>query len=64
MNQVKDEIMDFMKEQKVIQTFHLKVKFRHESDFDRALQSLIDENKLEEKYLSNVGFQIKLGMAI
>jgi len=64
MTQVKDEIMDFMKEQKVIQTNHLKVRFRHRSDFDRALQSLIDENKLEEKYLSNVGFQIKLGMAI
>jgi hypothetical protein len=63
MNQVKDEIMDYMKEQKSIQSDHLKVRFRHRSDYERALSSLIDDNKLEEKHINGIK-QVRLGMAI
>lgn len=62
MENVKQEIMDFMVEQKKINSYHLKVRFRHRTDYDRALSALIDENKLQEKFQLGHTF-ISLGMA-
>jgi len=62
MNKTKDAIMNYMKDTKTIQSFILKDLFRGDSDYDKALSSLIDENKLEEKHVNGLKM-IKLGMA-
>lgn len=63
MNQIKDDIMVYMREQKIIQASMLKAKFRESSDYDRALSSLIDDNKLEEKHINKIKM-VRLGMAV
>jgi len=63
MNLLKDEIMNFMKEQKIIQSHMLKSKYKDKADYDRALSSLIDDNKLEEKHVSGIKM-VRLGMAV
>lgn len=63
MEKTKDYIMNFMRENRRVQSAFLKVAFRHEPDFDRALSSLIDDNKLEEKHENKIKF-VMLGPAI
>jgi len=60
---IKDSIMEYMKEQKKVQYIQIQVMFRHIGEFERALFSLIDENKLEDVYEHGIRM-IKLGPAI
>lgn len=62
MEYTKEKILTYMKEHNVLQAHMLKNHFRHDPDFDRALSSLIDENKLETKYANGIN-HVRLGPA-
>ncbi len=62
MERTKDEILKVMREHRALQAIMLKNQFRHDPDYERALSSLIDENKLETRYVNGIN-TVRIGMA-
>ena len=63
MNNTKDAILAYMKEHKNIQMYILRNHFRSDSNYERAFSALIDENKIETKYVNGIN-HVRIGPAV